>query len=88
MLQTPAQSIIEFTAHVIKLFSQIRVAFNMNRQTLVHFVCEFMTLQTPYVAATSFCLHRTEIFDFVVRWDKKVYRRQQGEGVEKKHNDG
>ena len=33
-------------------------------------------LCTPPVAATSFFIHRTEIFDFVVRWDKKVYRRQ------------
>ena len=35
-------------------------------------------LQTQDVAATSFFIHRTEIFDFVVRWDKKVYRRQKG----------
>ena len=38
-----------------------------------------INMHTPYVAATSFFIHRTEIFDFVVRWDKKVYRRQGGE---------
>ena len=37
---------------------------------------------TLYVAATSFFIHRIEIYDFVVRWDKKVYRRQEGEGME------
>ena len=26
-----------------------------------------------------FFIHRTEICDFVVKWDKKVYRRQEGE---------
>ena len=42
--------------------------------------CE--NIYTPSVAATSFFIHRTEIFDFVVRWDKKVYRRQYGRWVE------
>ena len=39
----------------------------------------------------QFFIHRTEIFDFVVRWDKKVYRRQEGKYIEKImkiHNDG
>ena len=48
--------------------------------------CNFNNLcrntYTQYVAATGFFIHRTEIFDFVVRWDKKVYRRQDGEWAE------
>ena len=40
-----------------------------------------INMHTPNVAATSFFIHRTEIFDFVVRWDKKVYRRKEVWGM-------
>ena len=49
---------------------------------LLEFLCLYnnicMNTYARNVAATSFFIHRTEIFDFVVRWDKKVYRRQDG----------
>ena len=32
----------------------------------------------------QFFIHRTEIYDFVVRWDKKVYRRQEWVGFKRK----
>ena len=37
----------------------------------------------PSVTATGFFIHRTEIFDFVVRGDKKAYRRKRRECWEK-----
>ena len=47
------------------------------------FFCLYELYGVVYAARNgSHFFHRTKIFDFVVRWDKKVYRRHCGKYVE------
>ena len=55
MLQTPVQSIIEFTAHVIKISSQITVF--MKESVYPVLFCECIMLQIPVQSKIEFTAH-------------------------------
>ena len=78
-VSTPAQSKIEFTAHLIKISSQKTVFIKCRK------------LKTQPVAATSFFAGEVEIYDFVTERAKRCIaaKRENGQKIFwKTYNDG